>query len=401
MVGVDLKKAREKIRDFIKNKVEEAGADGVVVGISGGIDSAVTTFLAVEALGSRRVLGLIMPDSRITPREDIEDSISMAKELGIETKQIDIAAIHTSFMKNLEANKLAEGNLRARIRMSILYYYANTGNRLVMGTGDRSEILLGYFCYDDETKALTDEGFKDYKELKEGDVVYSLDAYGVIHKTRVKMMHVFDYSDYLLHFEGSLVDLAVTPNHRMLLADENRIYFKRAEEVGKKNVIPAVLGSASEQLKLAFSTTRATKMEYAGKVWCPEIPVYNNLAVVRKDKIAFSGNTKYGDGGVDILPIGDLYKTEVRMLGEILGIDRRIITKKSSPRLWEGQLAETELGISYEEADKFFDMYIEEKRDFEQILSELAITRNKADLILQRIKASEHKRKMPEICKLR
>ncbi|MEM3828945.1 MAG: NAD(+) synthase, partial [Conexivisphaerales archaeon] len=262
MVGVDLKKAREKIRDFIKNKVEEAGADGVVVGISGGIDSAVTTFLAVEALGSRRVLGLIMPDSRITPREDIEDSISMAKELGIETKQIDIAAIHTSFMKNLEANKLAEGNLRARIRMSILYYYANTGNRLVMGTGDRSEILLGYFCYDDETKALTDEGFKDYKELKEGDVVYSLDAYGVIHKTRVKMMHVFDYSDYLLHFEGSLVDLAVTPNHRMLLADENRIYFKRAEEVGKKNVIPAVLGSASEQLKLAFSTTRATKMEY-------------------------------------------------------------------------------------------------------------------------------------------
>jgi len=90
-------------------------------------------------------MGLIMPDLRVTPKQDLDDAKEVASELGMETRFIDIAPIHRTFMKNLEPDRLAEGNLRARIRMALLYYHSNRVNRLVVGTGDRSELLAGYF----------------------------------------------------------------------------------------------------------------------------------------------------------------------------------------------------------------------------------------------------------------
>jgi len=253
---LDLSSARRRIIAFIKRKVEESQADGAVLGISGGIDSAVAAYLCVEALGSRRVTGLIMPDLRATPGEDVEDAKLVASELCIETKEIDVAPIHKAYLKSLESNRLAEGNLRARIRMSLLYYHANLMNRLVIGTGDRSELLLGYF-------------------------------------------------------------------------------------------------------------------------------------------------TKYGDGGVDVLPIADLYKTEVRRLGEALGINRHIVAKRSSPRLWPGHLAESEIGMSYEAIDRLFKLRFEEGLEVPAIATKMKLNRAKVELILAKYQASEHKRQMPEICKLR
>ncbi len=146
--AIDYGKAIDIVTSFIRDSVLEASAKGVVIGISGGVDSTVTSVLAVKALGKENVLGVIMP-SRYTPREDIDDALYIANSLGIKYFYIDIDPILDSYIKTIpgfdQGNRLATGNLIPRIRMAILYYYANLYNYLVLGTGDKSEILLGYF----------------------------------------------------------------------------------------------------------------------------------------------------------------------------------------------------------------------------------------------------------------
>lgn len=141
----DLSEVKRKIRTFIKEKVEESETDGLVLEMRGDVSSAVNAQLCVEAVGARRVTGFIMPDLRLSIDEDIEDAKAVAQELCLETREIDIAPIHKTFMKKLEENRVAEESLRARIRMSVLYYNATLLNRLVSGSVDKSELLSGYF----------------------------------------------------------------------------------------------------------------------------------------------------------------------------------------------------------------------------------------------------------------
>ena len=145
---LDCRHERRRILRFIREIVEGAGAEGVVLGLSGGVDSCVSAALCVEALGSSRVLGLIMPTG-FTPREDVEDALWLAEEYGIRTKRIDLDPIVEEILKRvdggMDAPKVALGNLRARTRMILNYYFANMEDRLVVGTGDLSEYLLGYF----------------------------------------------------------------------------------------------------------------------------------------------------------------------------------------------------------------------------------------------------------------
>ncbi len=140
--------ALEIITDFIRTNVASASADGVVVGLSGGVDSTVAASIATKALGKEHVLGLIMPSS-YTPREDIDDALNVAKALGIKYIYINIDPIVNAYVSTIPSfdhrNRIAAGNLLPRIRMTLLYYYANLYNYLVLGTGDRSEILLGYY----------------------------------------------------------------------------------------------------------------------------------------------------------------------------------------------------------------------------------------------------------------
>jgi NAD+ synthase len=248
--GIPFEKIKEKVTEFIREEVKNKIA---VIGLSGGIDSSLTAYLATISLGKEKVLGLIMPDSSSTPYEDIRDALTLASWLGINYRIIYIDRIISSYLSSFDlADKKALGNLKARIRMSILYYFANVNDAIVIGTGDKSEIYLGYF-------------------------------------------------------------------------------------------------------------------------------------------------TKYGDGGVDILPIGDIYKTEVRELSVYYGLPKSITEKESSPRLWPGQTAEGELGITYEVADRILYDLIDVKVSEQELIKKWG---KSGERVLELIKASEHKRKMPPIALL-
>ncbi|MFQ6051344.1 MAG: NAD(+) synthase, partial [Candidatus Hydrothermarchaeota archaeon] len=99
--------------------------------------------------------------------------------------------------------------------------------------------------------------------------------------------------------------------------------------------------------------------------------------------------TKYGDGGVDLLPLGGLYKTQVRKLAKVLEIPGEIIEKPPSAGLWEGQTDEEELGITYENLDRILKAIEEEKLE--------KIEEKDVDNVKEMIRKSDHKRKMPEI----
>jgi NAD+ synthase len=247
--------AYDSIVEFIRQKVEESGGNGVVIGLSGGIDSALVSKLCVDAVGADKVLNIFMPttSSSSSDRKDAED---FSNEMGAEFKVVEITQAVESFKKLLPSTDRKEllGNIMARCRMVVLMHQANLMGRIVMGTGNKSELLVGYF-------------------------------------------------------------------------------------------------------------------------------------------------TKYGDGGVDFLPIGDLYKTEVRELSRKVGISTRIIEKAPSAGLWEGQTDEGELGVSYEKLDQIllgFEMLMENR----EISRQTGIDLNIVEMVWRRHLDTVHKRKAPLVPKV-
>ena len=132
------------IERFLVDKIKENNSNGLILGLSGGIDSAVLAYLCKRVV-KESTLALIMPDSEITPKSETEDALKMIALTGIEYKLVDIKPIVNEYSKYLEPNSWAKGNLRARVRANILYYYANAKNYLVLGSSDKSEYLIGYF----------------------------------------------------------------------------------------------------------------------------------------------------------------------------------------------------------------------------------------------------------------
>lgn len=207
----------DRISDWITSAVREAGMKGAVVGLSGGVDSAVTAALCVKALGKDTVLGVIMPCE--SGMRDEEDARYVAVKFGMATSTVRLDRPFHALSEELDGpTGLARANLKPRIRMAVLYHFANAMSYMVVGTGNRTELMVGYF-------------------------------------------------------------------------------------------------------------------------------------------------TKYGDGGVDILPLGGLYKTQVRELARELGVPEEIIKKPPSAGLWEGQTDEDELGISYEELDRALQALESGQRD--------------------------------------
>jgi NAD+ synthase len=236
--------------DFIAEKVEEADADGVVVGLSGGIDSATASALAVEAVGADSVHGLVMP-ADATPDRDAEDAKEHAEDFGIEYDVINVQDVVDTFLEGYSTDdREAVGNLAARVRMCYNYLVANSETLLVLGTGNRSELLVGYY-------------------------------------------------------------------------------------------------------------------------------------------------TKYGDGGVDILPIAGLYKTEVREVARRLGVAEHIVEKTPTAGLWEGQTDEAELGATYDEVDDFFRAYLDGDASLQEAADSAGIDAETAQRLEGLYRRSEHKRKTP------
>lgn len=143
------------IEKFLLEQIQKNKSHGLVFGLSGGIDSAVLAYLCKRVV-KEKTLAIIMPDTDITPKNETEDALKIIASTGIDHRLIDIKPIVQEYTKHLEADERAKGNLRARIRTNILYYYANTRNYLVLGSSDKSEYLLGYFTkYGDGASDLT------------------------------------------------------------------------------------------------------------------------------------------------------------------------------------------------------------------------------------------------------
>ena len=128
---IPISKACSSVIRFIRKEVKKRNARVVVVGISGGIDSAVTLSLATKALGPEKVFGLILPDSSVTPKRDTTHAIELARRLNVRHTMIELKTIKKYLLQKLPDNKLARGNLLVRLRMSLIYYYAAILNGIV------------------------------------------------------------------------------------------------------------------------------------------------------------------------------------------------------------------------------------------------------------------------------
>ena len=151
MVGVSIPNITSEdvqgLLGFIRKTIKDIGCDGVVIGISGGIDSAVVTKLCADAIGADKVLNVFMP-SRVTPAEDYKTTAELCAMFGTEYKVIDIQPAVDALAAVLLSGKetpLERGNISARCRMIVLYNLAKKRNSVVMGTSNQSELMMGYF----------------------------------------------------------------------------------------------------------------------------------------------------------------------------------------------------------------------------------------------------------------
>ncbi|ELZ51833.1 NAD synthetase [Halorubrum coriense DSM 10284] len=143
----ELAATRERIVSFIRDVVDDAGAEGAVLGLSGGIDSTLTAHLAVEALGEDGLHGLTMP-SAVNDADVMSDAERVAHDLGIEYDVIEIQPIAEAFfdaVPEAATDQMAAGNVYVRTRAVLNYFVANSENRVVLGTGNRAEAMTGYY----------------------------------------------------------------------------------------------------------------------------------------------------------------------------------------------------------------------------------------------------------------
>ncbi len=254
-LAFDPSKARRVITRFLAAYLDDAGADGLVVGISGGLDSAMTAALAHQALGAEAIDAIFLPGPTST-QEDRQVAQTVTDHLGLALHEVPIGPAAEALLPELgvEAGTMITANLQARLRMTVCYARAQATGRLVAGTGNKSELMVGYF-------------------------------------------------------------------------------------------------------------------------------------------------TKHGDGGVDLLPIGDLYKTQLRVLAREMGLPDAVVTRPPTAGLWRGQTDEGELGMPYATLDVIL-AGIERQADTATTAQAAEVPVEEVERIRGMVQASWHKRNPPPVPKL-
>ena len=167
--NIDLNNTITKIKEFISSRLIKSSLNGFVIGLSGGIDSALSASLAIKAVGKGKVFGLIMP-YRTSSDNSENDAMALIKKTGIEYRKIEISPMIDAYYDRIdENNRIRAGNKMARERMSILFDVAHEKNLMVLGTGNRTEICLGYTTW-------------------YGDSACSINPIGELYKTEVRQM---------------------------------------------------------------------------------------------------------------------------------------------------------------------------------------------------------------------
>jgi len=149
VLDLDLPDIENRIKRFIRTYIENSGAKGIVLGMSGGIDSNTAAALSALAIGGERVLGLMLPESETYNPKDVEDAKTVANKFSIHTQICDITSTLQDVYRSMPIfdpnDRLCKGNIKARTRMIYIYYHANKLNEIVCGSSDKSETMMGYF----------------------------------------------------------------------------------------------------------------------------------------------------------------------------------------------------------------------------------------------------------------
>jgi NAD+ synthase len=133
---------KQKLINFLKEEIHKTGLKRVVVGLSGGLDSAVVAVLCKEAFKDN--LNCVLMPSQYSSKASVEDAVELCKKFDIKYEIVSIEPMLSAYLKNMEENSLRIGNFSARLRMSVLYDISARENSLVIGTSNKSELLLGY-----------------------------------------------------------------------------------------------------------------------------------------------------------------------------------------------------------------------------------------------------------------
>lgn len=253
-MDINTKIARKILTGFIADQIDKAGMKGAVIGLSGGIDSALSTYLSAEALGAENVLVVRMP-YKTSSEASMVDAETIIDDLGLPSITVPITDMVDPLIAQFpDMSRLRKGNIMARMRMIVLYDQSAARGILPMGTSNKTEFLLGY-------------------------------------------------------------------------------------------------------------------------------------------------STIYGDSGVAMQPIADLYKYQVRQLAREMGVPSQVIDKAPSADLWEGQTDEDELGFTYDDVDQILYLLVDERFTVEEVIEE-GFERDFVENVWRRVKANHYKRTMPNVAKV-